>query len=80
MRNSCVESTEALRQRWAQVFESIPPGPDRHETFLTLVHGPGWQERALAPDAPPHLVQALRILDLDRRIRRLEVQRGLASP
>lgn len=77
---SPVETTEALRRRWADVFDSIPPGPDRHEMFLTLVHGPGWKERAMAPNAPPHLIQALRILDLDRRIRRLEVQRGLISP
>jgi hypothetical protein len=78
MTSGPVEDLEALRQRMTQLFNSIPPGEDRHEKFLTIVHGPGWQERAMAPDAPPILRQALHILDLDRRIRRLERLRGLA--
>ena len=77
MTDGITEQPDALRRRLTELFNSIPPGEDRHEKFLTIVHGPGWKERAMAPDAPPHLVQALRILDLDRRIRRLEQNLGL---
>jgi hypothetical protein len=45
--------------------------------FLTMLHGPGWQDRAAAADAPLMLVNALRILDIDKRLRRLENNLGL---
>ena len=62
MSDNPADRTEAIRQRLAAIFRSLPP-EERHERFLTMLHGPGWQERARAPDAPLMLVNALRILD-----------------
>ena len=71
MQDQHAEPAEAMRQRLLAIFRRLPP-EHRHETFLTMLHGPGWQERARAPDAPLMLVNALRILDLDKRLQRLE--------
>ena len=76
MPDNPADQTEAMRQRLLAIFLSFPP-EDRHERFLTVLHGPGWQERAKAPDAPLMLVNALRILALDKRLQRLEKSWGL---
>jgi hypothetical protein len=77
MQDKPADQHHAIKQRMLKIFHSIPPGEDRHETFLTMLHGPGWKERALAPDAPLMLVNALRILDIDKRLRRIETHLGL---
>ena len=77
MQDEPADQHDAIKQRMLEIFHSIPPGEDRHETFLTMLHGPGWKERAMAPDAPPMLVNALRILDIDKRLWRIEKHFGL---
>ena len=79
MQDQPTNQQDVIKQRLLAIFHGIPPGEDRHETFLTMLHGPGWKERALAPDAPLMLVNALRILDIDKRLRRIETHLGLGS-
>jgi hypothetical protein len=68
---------DAVYQRMAELFRSIPPGEDRVEKFLAKLHGPDWQQRAVAADPPPILVNALRLLDMDKRLRRIETHLGM---
>lgn len=77
MQDGPADRSDAIRERLLTIFHSFPP-EERHEKFLTVLHGPGWQERAKAPDAPLMLVHALRILELDKRLQRLEKKRGFA--
>ncbi len=76
MQGDPADQSDAIRKRLLAIFRSLPH-EDRHEMFLTMLHGPGWQDRAAAPDAPLMLVNALRILDIDKRLQRLEKNLGL---
>ena len=63
----------ALRRRHRAMWESIGPVPNRAEAYLTMLHGSGWKERALAAGRPEAgLGYATKLRELEQRIRRIE--------
>ena len=80
MRSSPDLVHDAVYERVLELYRSIPPGERRVERFLDKLHGPDWQERALAANPPPILANALRLLDIDKRLQRIEKRLGLGPP
>ena len=62
---------ENARRLLLQIFNSISPGEDRYEQFLTMLHGPGWKERAIAAGLPARN-PGRQLSELNERVRRIE--------
>jgi hypothetical protein len=63
----------AVYRKAQAMYESIGPVPNRMDVFMTMLHGEGWKERALAVLGPQAaLCSDERVRDLEMRIARIE--------
>ena len=71
------KSYEEAVVRMRKLLDECPNSPERTRVFLTKLHGEGWEERSREPDAPPILLWARKLLELDERLQRLEQRDGI---